>query len=180
MTDMELPRRGFPWRLIGWGAMGGILLLPLVAGAPWTIGDYIAAGMMLTITGLLIELAVHTSSNLFYRGGAGMAVLAGLLLFWVNGAVGFLGDEHNDWNLLFFGVVGVAVAGSALSGFRARGMSIAMLFTAGVQLAIGVAALIFPLGSPGKAGVFEAVIGTAMFCTLWLVSATLLRRAASS
>lgn len=179
MTDIEIKRPSFPWRLIGWGGVIALLLLPLVARAPWTIGDYIAAGMMLTITGLLIELAVHTSSNLFYRGGAAMAVLAGLLLFWVNGAVGFLGDEDNVWNLLFFGVIATAVTGAALAGFRAKGMAIAMFAAAAVQLAIGVAALIFPLGAPGTAGIYEAVMGTTLFCSLWLVSGGLLRRAAA-
>lgn len=168
-----------PWRLLGWGGAGALLLLPLVARAPWTLSDFIVAGAMLGGAGLLIELAVRASGNWAYRAGAGFAVLAGLLLIWVNGAVGFLGDEDNPANLMFAGVLLIAVLGTVLAGFRPAGMARAMFATAGAQVLVAAIALVFRLGSPGNAGLFEAVFGTAMFVTLWLISAGLYRKAAT-
>ncbi|QPQ54263.1 hypothetical protein IC614_07785 [Allosphingosinicella flava] len=171
-------RKGFSWRPIGWGGAAFLLTLPLVAGAPWTLSDYVIMGLMLGVAGLVIELAVRTSGNRAYRGGATLAVAASFLLVWVNGAVGLLGSENNPANLLFFGVIAIAAAGSAMAGFRAAGMARAMFAAAAAQAAIGVAALIWPLGSPGYQGIYEAVMGTILFSAFWLGSAGLFRRAA--
>lgn len=171
--------RGLPWRLIGWGAVALILLLPLVMGAPWTLFDYIVAGALLGGAGLVLELVVRASGSLAYRAGAGLAVAAAFLLVWVNGAVGFLGNEDNPANLIFAGVIAVAVLGSVISGFKARGMALAMFAAAAAQVAVGVIAWTQGWTSPGSAGLYEVVMGTCVFGALWLVSGGLFRLAAS-
>lgn len=170
-------KRGVPWRWIGWGMAGFALLLPLIADAPWTGSDYVVMGALLGGVGLLIELAVRASDNLAWRSGAGIAVAAAFLLLWVNGAVGFLGDEDNPANLMFLGVLAVAVAGSVVAGLQAVGMARAMFATAAAQLLVGVIALAAGLGSPGYAGLYEVVMGTSIFAGLWLLSGLLFRRA---
>ncbi|TPW04395.1 MAG: hypothetical protein FD125_1182, partial [bacterium] len=110
-THTDGARRGLPWRLIGWGVVGLILLLPLVSGADWTLFDYVVAGSLLGGAGLLLELVVRASGSLTYRAGVCLAVAAGVLLIWVNGAVGLLGDEGNPANLMFAGVIAIAVLG---------------------------------------------------------------------
>ena len=176
-THTEGGRRGPPWRLIGWGAVALVLLLPLVTGAPWTLFDYVVAGALLGGAGLLLELVARTSGSLFYRAGAVLAVAASFLLIFVNGAVGFLGNEDNPANLMFAGVIGVAVLGSVLAGFRAAGMAWAMFAAAAAQLCVGILALALGWSSPGDAGLYEVVMGTSVFGTLWLVSGGLFRRA---
>lgn len=147
-------RGRLPWRVIGWGGAAGILLLPWLTDAPWTLFDFLLAGILLGGAGLLAELTVRTG-NIAYRAGAGVAVAAAFLLFLVNGAVGFLGNENNPANLVFAGVIGFAILGSVLTGFRPAGMARAMLATAGSD------------------GFYEVAIGTTIFATLWLVSAGL-------
>ena len=95
-----------------------------------------------------------------------------LLLFLVNGAVGFLGDEGNPVNLLFYGVLTAAVAGAIVVRFRAEGMARAMAVTAGVQVATG---LIGVLLVPDVRGF---LVGTTLFTPLWLLAAWLFGRAA--
>lgn len=170
---------GFPWRIVGWGGAGLLLLLPLLANAPWTAFDFIVAAAMLGTTGLLLELAVRASASLTYRAGAGVAILASVLLFWVNGAVGFLGDEDNPANLVFAAVIAVAALGAILARFKATGMSRAMFAAAGVQLLIGAIAIPMGWASPGNAGLFEVLMGTTLFTSLWLLSAALFRKAAA-
>ncbi len=171
-------RRGFPFRWIGWGAVALILLLPLVTRAPWTLFDYIVAGVVLGGAGLVLELVARASNSMAYRAGACLTIAASVLLLWVNGAVGFLGDENNPANLMFIGVIGVAVIGSVVAGFRARGMALAMFAAAAAQVAVGVTALALGWSSPGNDGLYEVVMGTSVFGALWLVSGGLFRLAA--
>lgn len=174
---------GMPWRLIGWGGAAALLAVPLVAmqftnEVVWTASDFLFAALMFGIVGCTFEVAVRMSRNIAYRAGAAVGLLAGLLLVWVNGAVGFLGDEGNAWNLLFALVLLVAIAGSAIGHYRAAGMARAMAAAAAVQVGIGVAALAAGLGSAGPAGLYEAVLGTSLFAALWLLSAGLFLKAA--
>lgn len=177
-THTDGGRRGIPWRLVGWGAVALILLLPLVTGAPWTLFDYIVAGGLLGGAGLVLELVVRTSGSLAYRAGAGLAVAAAFLLIWVNGAVGFLGSEDNPANLMFAGVIAIAVLGSVIARFRAAGMAWAMFAAAAAQVSVGVIALALGWSSPGNAGLYEVVMGTSVFGALWLLSGGLFRKAA--
>lgn len=178
-NESAIKRRGFPWRIIGWGAVVVLLTLPKVLGFPWTAFDYIVAGGLLGGAGLVLELLVRASPNLAYRGGAAVAVLAALLLVWVNGAVGFLGNEDNPANLMFAGVIGIAALGAAMTGFRARGMAWAMFAAAAAQVLVAVIAVIGGLGSPGMEGIREAVLGTSLFGAMWLAAGGLFRRAAA-
>jgi hypothetical protein len=171
-------RRGIPWRIIGWGAAAFVLLLPLIARAPWTLSDFVVMGILLGGAGLALELAVRASGSIAYRAGAGVAVVAAFLLIWLNGAVGFLGSENNPANLMFAGVLAVAVLGSVLARFRPGGMARAMFVTAAAQILVGVVALAAGLGSPGYDGLYEVVMGTAIFAALWRISAGLFRKAA--
>lgn len=177
-TEITPRRGGMPWRLIGWGGAAFILLLPLILRAPWTAFDYIVAGVILGGAGLVLELVVRASGSLAYRAGACLAIAATVLLVWVNGAVGFLGDEGNPANLMFAGVIAIAILGSVLAGFKARGMAWAMFAAAAAQAVICVVALAFGLGSEGNAGLYEALMGTTVFAALWLVSGGLFRKAA--
>lgn len=74
-----------------------ILLVPLVAmqftdEVAWDLADFAAAGVLLTGTGLLyVMLASMVSSNL-YRVVGGVVLAAGLLLVWIELAVGIIGD----------------------------------------------------------------------------------------
>jgi hypothetical protein len=171
-------RRGLPWRLFGWAAIPLVLTIPLLARFPWSPGDYVAMGVMLVGVGLMLELALKLSNDLAYRAGAGLAVMASFLLVWVNGAVGFLGNEDNPANLMFFGVIAIAVTGSVFAGFRAAGMARAMFTAAAAQVLVAAIALVWDLGSPGVAGIYEAVMGTTLFASMWLVSSGLFRAAA--
>lgn len=172
-------RGGMVWRVAAWACAGGALLAPLLIGAPWSLSDYVFLGVLLGGAGLAVELAVRASRDLAYRAGAAVAAVAAGLLALVNGAVGVLGSEDNPANLVFFGVIAVAVAGSLLAGFRAAGMARAMLATAAVQVLVGAAALGAGVGLPGYDGLYEVVLGTSLFSALWLVSAGLFRRSAA-
>ena len=131
--------------------------------------------VLLGVVGATVELAVRVSSDGRYRAGAALAVVTGFALVWVNLAVGFLGDEGNRANLIFLAVLAVAVAGAAVARTRPAGMARAMLATAAAQIAVGIVALVAGWASPGRTGIDEVALGTALFAALWLVAAALFR-----
>ena len=175
---MERNHPSLPWRIIGWGGAAALLALPAVAmrftsEVVWTAGDFAAMGAMLLLAGLALEGLVRASRSLPYRLGAGIAVLAGFGLVWVNLAVGFLGDEGNPANLMFLAVLAVAISGAVLSHARAAGMALTMLAAAAVQVLVGVIGYAGGWASPGGKGVFEVVVGSSLFGGLWLLAAVL-------
>ena len=171
-------RHGVPWRIVGWSIPVLLLLLPLVSGAPWTLSDFVTAGAMLIAVGLALELALHASRDLSYRAGAAAAVAAIFLLIWVNVGIGFLGSEDNPANLIFGAVLAVALLGASLAHFRAAGMARAMYATAACQVVVGLVALAAGWAAPGRAGIYEVVMGTGLFTGLWLASGWLFARSA--
>ena len=181
--DKERTGIGGRWRAAGWGLAALLLLLPLAAmqltdQLSWSTSDFVLVGVILLVVGGTIELAARTTANISYRAGAGVAVTACFLLLAVNLSVGFLGSEANGANLMFVGVIAVAIGGSIVARFRGPGMARAMLATAIAQIVVGAIGLAARLGSAGYHGVYEAVLGTSLFGGLWVASAWLFDKAA--
>ena len=174
-TDNTGTRRGNRWSLAIWGAAALLLSLPAVAmrftaEVDWDATDFIAMGVMLAAACGAYEVATRISGNTSYRAGVGVAVVTGFLTVWINLAVGMLGDEGNPANLLFGGVLLVALVGVVLAWFRPMAMARAMTAAALAQAAVAVYALV-----GGYASVTPHI---ALFVVPWLVSAQLFRRAA--
>lgn len=176
-------RRENRWRIAGWGIAALILLVPFLAmqvtnEVNWEKSDFIVFGAMLALANGTFELAARRTGNGAFRAAVGIAVAAAFLLVWVNLAVGFLGSEDNSANLMFGGVLAVAIIGSIVARFRPDGMARAMYATAVTQGLVGAVALAGGLGSEGLGGLYEVVMGTGLFAALWLLSAWQFRRAA--
>ncbi|MBD7941114.1 hypothetical protein [Brevundimonas guildfordensis] len=82
-----------PMRMAGWGAVGMVLLTPLVAmqftqEVGWGLEDFLFAGVLLVGAGLLLELVLWTVrapwARLVLAGLIGLAVLT----IWAEAAVG--------------------------------------------------------------------------------------------
>lgn len=168
---------GQGWRLAVWGGAAALMLAPAVATRltdemAWDRFDFILVAIMLGAICGAWELAMHKTRNWAFAAGAVVAAGTAFLLFAVNGAVGFIGDEDNAVNLLFFGVVTLALGGAVIVRFRAEGMARAMAVTAGAQVATAALAVAMVPDVKGF------LIGTAMFVPLWLLSSRLFARAA--
>ncbi len=176
------PRKS-PWRMLGWGALAVLWLLPLVAmqvsaEMNWDGTDFIVFGAMLLGVGGLFELAVRGSRSLAFRLGTGVALLAGFGLVWINLAVGIIGSEDNPANLLFFAILALGLVGGALARFRAPGMARILLAMAVAQALVGAAALILRWGADAPSFPQAIIVLTGFFAGLWLAAAWLFRRAA--
>lgn len=167
-------RRWHPLRVVGWGTAAALLSLPLVAmqftyEVQWDETDFLFAGLMFGGVGIVLELAVRMTTNAAYRAGVAVALAATFLLIWINLAVGVIGSEDNPANLMFGGVILIALVGAVAARFRAAGMARAMLAAAVAQALVAVIAMV------GGHFAFVLIGG---FVAMWLSSAWLFDRAA--
>ncbi|MGI9238592.1 MAG: hypothetical protein ACR2QZ_14435 [Woeseiaceae bacterium] len=144
----------------------------------WDAVDFAVFGLLLVSVGVIYWLAVRFSANTAYRSAVGVAMVTAFFLIWVNGAVGIIGDEGNDANMMFFGVIAVGAIGALIARFQAKGMARALLATAIAQTLVTAIALAGDLGSTGPVWPLDALILTGFFAALWLVSAWLFKNAA--
>ncbi len=165
-------RRASPWRIAGWGLATLLLLLPLVAmrytdEVNWTASDFVFAGVLVGGFGLTFEFIVRRSGSLVYRLGAAAAVFAAFLTVWVNAAVGMIGD--GPYNLLFGGVLLIALIGAIIARFEPAGMARAMVAAAVAQGVLSAIGMSMDL----RGGVLSMT-----FVVPWLLAAGLFRKAA--
>jgi hypothetical protein len=151
------------------------MLFPVVAlrmsdGAAGDVGDFMFLAILLAGVGIAYELAARIGPRHAYRAALGVALAAGFLHLWINLAVGIIGHEENPANLIYVAVIVVAVVGAALARFRPMGMARAMVAAAIAQVLVFAVALAAGLGFTGPITVF--------FAALWLISASLFRKAA--
>lgn len=172
------------WRIGAWAFAGLILLLPLVAmqftdEVKWDVADFAFAALLIIGTGMLFELAAKRVDNLAYRAAVGVALGAAFLLVWVNAAVGLIGSENNNANMMYGGVLAVGVIGAAIARFKPKGMARTMFAMAFAQAIVAVIALTGDLGDP-VSGPLEIVLVNGFFVALFAGSALLFLHAKKS
>lgn len=176
-AEMSGGQGGQGWRMAVWGGAAALLALPAIAARlsdemMWDSADFILVGIMLLAACAAWELAFRRSGSWAYAAGAVGAAGTAFLLFLVNGAVGILGNEGNPANLLYFGVLTLALGGAVIVRFAPEGMARVMAVTAGMQVVVGLIGItLFP-------DVRGFLVGTALFTPLWLATAWLFRKAA--
>jgi hypothetical protein len=163
-----------------------ILMIPLVAmrftdEVSWDLFDFAIMGAVLIGVGISYEFIATRSKKFVYRMALGTGLVGAFLLFWVNGAVGIIGNEGQDANLLYGVVIVVGSVGALIARFKPKGMSNALIAAAVVQALVPVIALLIwppPTTSwaPGVVGVF---LLSTFFALVFLVSALLFRQASS-
>ena len=176
-------RRWSRWRIAAWAVAGLILLLPLVAmqftdEVNWDVADFAFAGVLLIGTGITYELAVRKTGDAAYRAAVGVALAAAFVLVWVTGAVGIIGTERDDANLMYGGVLAVGFTGAIIARFQPHGMARALYATALAQALVAVIALVGGLGSTGPIWPLDILALTGFFVALFVASALLFRKAA--
>ena len=159
-----------------------LLLVPLLAmqftrEVNWSPMDFAVAGGMLFFAGMAWTLLSAKSANIAYRLAAAIAVATALLLAWGNLAVGLIGSEHNPANLMYAGVIGIAVIGVLVARGRALGLSRALFATALAQALVGVIALAGGLGADEPPGRWGILILNGGFVALFALSGRLFARA---
>lgn len=182
-SDDARARRTNRWRIAAWSVAALLLLVPWIGTqvsdeVHWTRYDFAFAALLLLGIGIPLELVVRTTGNATYRWAVGVALGTAFVLVWINGAIGIIGAEDADVNVLYGGVVAIAVIGALVTRARPRGMAWTMAATALAQATVALGALVAGL-APTGGGAPAFVVGVnAGFVALWLGSAALFRQAA--
>jgi len=135
----------------------GVLLASLIAG--------------------FVFLKSRKPNNSAYKYALGLAIGGAFLLFWINGAVGLIGSENNDVNMMYPLLIVLLFLGSFIVKFQPRGMSFILRMAAVAQVIIPIVAVSIGLGSGQPGWPWFITIITAFFTTLWAGSATLFIKA---
>jgi len=163
-----------------WVGAAALLALPAIAvrystEVAWTTFDFLFAGGMFLAVLIPWELAMRTGRDLAFLVGCAIALGLGFLTVWFTGAVGIIGSEDNPANFMFFGVLAVALLGTVFSGFKAKGMSLAMVAAAAAQLLVGAIAYLGNMGVEGESWPKDVIGLTGVFTLLWVLAGGLLR-----
>lgn len=159
-----------------------LLALPLAAmqvtdEVAWGPADFALAGALLLGTGFAYQRAARSSAGIAHRAAVAVALGAGLLLVWINLAVGIIGTEDDPANLMYVGVLAVGIIGALIARFRPQGMARALTAAALAQALVTAIALAAGSGAPAS-GPLEIVAVNALFIALFVGSALLFRHAA--
>lgn len=169
--------------LVIFGAVAGLLMIPVVAMQfsdewVWTLGDFVFAGVVLSTAGLTFELISRKGGTLVYRAAVALAVAAGLMLVWVNAAVGIIGEDQPA-NMLYLGLVAFAFFGALLSGFKPQTLSRLTFTVAVLQIVVPIIAyLIWP--EVVTQDLYRVVGINLFFAAMWVGSGMLFQYAAAS
>ncbi len=172
-------RRKRNWRRSTW-VIGALILVVALGANQFAVEmafdeTLVQTGCLLFGIGIAAELSSKLTGRAAYRTALLLAVLSILILGWVTTAVGIVGSEYNDLNLMYGGVIVVAIVGVILARFRSRGMSRAMYATALAQVVATTIAFSPGLNAPfGWA--FELVAVNGFFFALFIGSAVLFSR----
>ena len=168
-----------PWRIIRWTAALALLLTPAVmmridSGWHWTIGSFVAAGIVIGGIGLLYELAERASPSRAYRAGVAVALVTAFLTVWTT----IVRDDGNGLGFLL--LVLAAAVGAFAAWFRPAGMARAMFGVAVMQALVGVAIATAPVTARIPDGPIRILLFAGVFAALWLASAAFFRTAANA
>ncbi|HYP48921.1 MAG TPA: hypothetical protein VEQ61_09825 [Thermoleophilaceae bacterium] len=160
-----------------------ILLFPLLAmqvtdEVVWSLADFVLAGALLGGTVLTLSLAARKARGSAYRAAIAVALGTALLLVWLMGAVGVIGEEGDRADLMYFGVLAVGIAGAVIARLRPRAMARALVATALAQALVAGVALVAGKHEAPISSVGEILGLNALFVGLFLGSAWLFRQAA--
>ena len=159
--------------------VGLLLLIPLLGNCSSKAGTGPRSpssfwGALLFGVGLTWDFLASKGGNMAYRLAVGIACVTGFLLFWINAAVGIIGDEDLA-NAMYIGVLVVPFVGALLARFEPRGMSRALVATAIAQTLVPLIALTWVPTTNFAPGVLPVLGLNTVFVALWLASALLFR-----
>lgn len=156
-----------------------LLLIPLLLKFPWTLSDFIFAGILLSGSGITYILISSRSQSFIYKAAVALGVFTLLFLIWVNLAVGIIGSENKPANLLYFAVIATAFLGSIASLFKPKGMAYTMFASAIVMMLVPIISLIIwspAIGFNETLGLIGVFVLNAFFAMLFTGSGLLFKK----
>ncbi|MBO6535095.1 MAG: hypothetical protein JJ966_02655 [Balneolaceae bacterium] len=160
-----------------------IVLIPLIAmqftsEVVWTLSDFIIGWAILFSIGFAYQAIARKSQQVTFKIATGIATFTTLFIIWANLAVGIIGNEENPLNLLYFGVVLLAIFGSYIASLKAKAMFRVMMSVAALHAFVSVIGLsIFTEQNP-EYTIMNVIVINCVLTLLWIVSGLLYNKSA--
>lgn len=178
---MDKPLQGtfwkpyWPWFLLlvmmmalGW--------LNLIGQLNWGVGDFIFVAVIFFGGLSAFRFVSGRGQGRMFHAAVALSLVTALSMIWITLAVGIIGSEDNQANIMYVGVLGIGLLGSLIARFRATGMSRTMLAVTIAQLVVTVVAV--TVWKPEtEEHVFSTFILNLFYVMLFLSSALLFHRA---
>jgi len=172
-------------RLTIWaGIVLAILFFPLILtvngshvdgqGWHWTVSDFAFIFIVLLGSAVVFELVARKMHTRAHRIALAASVLSGLLLVYINAAVGIIGED-NPGNLMYPGVIVLGLIVAAVGRFTAQAIIRALLVMATTLFIVTMVTPIF--FSRFEPSPWKTVALDAMFIIFFLGSIQLFRQA---
>lgn len=149
-----------------------------VDGWHWQLRAFVVVGTLVFGVALAYQLATRNRETFAYRLALGIALVAALLLVWVNFVQA--ADGANPYGLIHLAVPVIAILGAVIARLRPTGMTRALFATALAQALVLATVLVvrnFEL-APWDAAVLRGFGANAVFFASFVGSALLFRQAA--
>lgn len=171
------------WAIIVLAILAGLFtVMQFTDQMNWGLLDFVIVGVALFGAGVLFEVLARNKGGKVYRAAFIIGILGAVLLAWINGAVGIIGNENQDANMLFSAVFAVGFIGSLLSRFKAQGMAKTLFIAALVQILVPLVALLIwpPSAISWSPGVLKVFLFASFFAVLFLISGYLFKRSVNN
>ena len=149
----------------------------VVEGFNWSPFDFVIWGGILFAAGVVFDVVSRKGRSFSYRAAVGIACLGGFLSFWVNAAVGVIGNDDVANLLLIVVPFGLGLVGALVSQFQPRGMSLTLFAMAAAQAIIPVIALAWVPVADYSPGVAKVMMLNLFWVAMWLTAGVLFKSA---
>lgn len=143
----------------------------------WSPFDYALIWTLLFLTGLTYSFITRNSKDAVYRLAVGLGVVSGLMLTWVNLAVGLIGSEDNPINLSYMFILATGILASFIVRFKSIAMTVVMVTMAFMLFVVAIVALFLDMHLLPYSSVTQIIGVTGFFMVPMLVSAILFYQA---
>jgi hypothetical protein len=159
---------------------GIILMIPLImmqfsTEVDWSVSDFVLAGLLLFTAGFALWMAFLSKSSSLQKLAAGSWIGIIFLMTWANLAVGLIGSGPNTANLMFIGVIAVAVAGAIISKFQYKGMAKTLMATLAAHIIVMGISLVLEMHKMPGISLTEILGINGFFMLLWAGSGLMFR-----
>lgn len=165
----------WPWfvLLVMMMALGG---LNLTGQLNWGAGDFIFVAVIFFGGLSAYRFVAGQGHGRVFHLAVALSLITALSMIWITLAVGIIGSEDNQANIMYVVVLGIGLLGSIIARFRAPGMKWTMVWVTIAQFAVTI--LAYTIWKPEtEEHVFSTAILNLFYVMLFLSSAVLFHRA---
>lgn len=174
-TNRQIKKPHWTW-LLAASMVVALVGLTLAGKLDWGVMDFVFVAVVL-FGGLgAYRFVSGRGQGRTFHLAVALSLITALSMIWITLAVGIIGSEDNQANIMYVAVLGIGLLGSIIARFRAPGMKWTMVWVTIAQFAVTI--LAYTIWKPEtEQHVFSTAVLNLFYVMLFLSSAVLFHRA---